>query len=43
MQESKNQLQDGKNSFIGQMDNIKKEGRLTTKKDFPPEAIEKEE
>ena len=42
IQESRNQLKDGKSSFIKQMDNIKKEGRLTTKKDFPSEAIGKE-
>ena len=43
IQESRNQLKDGKSSFIKQMDNIKKEGRLTTKKNFPSEAIEKDD
>ena len=41
MKQSKDRLQDGKDSFTKQLDNIKKEGRLTTKKSFPSEAIEK--
>ena len=43
MKQSKDRLQDGKDSFTKQLDNIKKEGRLTTKKDLPSEAIKKED
>ena len=43
MKQSKDRLQDGKDSFTKQLDNIKKEGRLTTKKNFPPEAVEKDD
>tara|TARA_B100000700_G_C15001561_1_gene836544 strand:+ start:33 stop:929 length:897 start_codon:yes stop_codon:yes gene_type:complete len=41
MRQSKDRLRDGKDSFTKQLDNIKKEGRLTTKKNLPPEAIDK--
>tara|TARA_Y100000590_G_scaffold470697_1_gene667951 strand:- start:6162 stop:7115 length:954 start_codon:yes stop_codon:yes gene_type:complete len=41
LKESKDRLQDGKDSFTKQLHNIKEDGRLTTKKTFPNDAIEK--